>query len=97
MADQDRLEHVLQQLEEGRISTSDAAAQVRQLTFPVQRPKTAWQTVEDDAMGDPPVHRLGSAFELSRAYVTGRINHAQYEALAKAVSDAMKAQSSGER
>lgn len=92
MAETDRLEHVLQLLEEKRISTSDAAAQVRKLTFHVNPPKTAWQTVEDDAMGDPPVRPAGSAFEISRAFVTGRIDREQYEALSKAASDAIRAQ-----
>lgn len=92
MADLDRLEHVLSQLEEGHISTSDAAALVRKLTFPVKPAKTAWQTVEDDAMSDPEVRPAGSAYEISRAFVTGRINREQYEALSRAAADAIRAQ-----
>ncbi len=91
MNDQEiRLTHVLEQLIAGRISTADAAAQVRQIKFPVAEAKTTWQRLQDDAGGDVQVPERGSFFPVSQAYMSGKIDQAQYEALAKAAAEAMK-------
>lgn len=91
MADQDRLEYVLEQLEEGRMSTADAARLVRSMKFPAQPGKTAHQAVEADALGDPEVPEEGSFFPVSHAYTMGRITRVQYDALAQAASRGQQA------
>lgn len=91
MNDQEvRLTHVLEQLTERRISTADAAALVRKIKFPVTEPKSAWQRMQDDAGGDVEVPDRGSFFPVSQAYMSGRIDQEQYEALARAAAEAMK-------
>ena len=95
MNDQEvRLRDVLSQLEQGQVSTADAAAQVRRMRFPKPVSKTAWQTIEDDAAGDAPVPVRGSFFVVSQAYMAGRIDREQYEALANAAAEAIKEQDS---
>jgi len=84
MADEPRLKYVLAQLEEGHMSTAEAARLVRGMTFSAAPRKTAYQTVEADGVEDPEVPPDGSFFPVSLAYITGRINRAQYEALAQA-------------
>lgn len=96
MNDQEvRLTHVLEQLIDGRISTADAAALVRKIKFPVRAPKTTWQRMKDDAGGDLEVPERGSFFPVSQAYMSGRIDAAQYQALAEAAAEAMKGEPSG--
>lgn len=88
MSDQqgERLEYVLTQLEEGHMSTPDAARLVREMHFPAPQAKTAYQATEADATGDPDVPQSGSFFPVSHAYAMGRITRAQYDALAAAAS-----------
>lgn len=96
MNDQEvRLRDVLQQLIDGRISTADAAALVRKIKFPAAKEKTTWQRMQDDAGGDVEVPERGSFFPVSQAYASGRIDHEQYSALAKAAAEAMKAEPEG--
>jgi len=91
MNDQEvRLRDLISQLERGQISTADAAAQVRTLRFPKPASKTAYQTMEADAAGDPAIPVKGSFFVVSQAFTAGRITREQYEALAKAAAEAMK-------
>lgn len=98
MNDQEvRLTHVLEQLIEGRISTEDAAALVRKIKFPVRAPKTTWQRMQNDAGGDLEVPERGSFFPVSQAYMSGRIDAAQYRALAEAAAEAMKGETSGSK
>ncbi len=87
-----RLQAVLDWLEHGRITTAQAAARIRAMTFPVSPPKTAYQRMEDDATGDPEVPEPGSFFAISDALAQGRIDQEQYAALAKAAAEAMKGQ-----
>jgi len=85
-----RLRAVLDWLENGRITTAQAAARVRAMSFPVPPPKTAHQRMEDAGTGDPEVPSPGSFFAVSEALAAGRIDQEQYAALAKAAAEAMK-------
>lgn len=91
MSDQEvRLQAVLDWLEHGRITTEQAVARVRAMTFPVSPEKTAYQRLEDAAVGDPEPPEPGSFFAVSDALAQGRISQEQYAALAKAAAEAMK-------
>lgn len=91
MSDQEvRLDHLLKQLEEGHLSTEDAARQLRVMTFPVKAARTNHQRWEDE-IGDPEVPEPGSFFAISQAYTEGRISRRQYEALAEAAAASIKA------
>ncbi len=85
-----RLQAVIDWLEHGRITTAQAAARIRDMTFPVPPAKTAHQRMEDDATGDPEVPEPGSFFAVSDALAQGRIDQEQYAVLAKAAAEAMK-------
>lgn len=86
-----RLQALLANLEGGRISLTDAAAQIRSMKFPTPPPKTIAQRIEDASDNDvPPLPEPGSFREVSAAYVHGRITLRQYEVLADAAADAMK-------
>jgi hypothetical protein len=83
-----RLNAILDWLEKGHITTEQAAARIRAMTFPAPPARTAHQRTEDDATGDPEVPPPGSFFAVSDAFAQGRID--QYAALAKAAAEAMK-------
>jgi hypothetical protein len=86
MADQTRLEYVVEQLEGGHMSTADAARLVRSMKFPAKPGKTPYQVITADATEDPEPPEKDSFFAVSHAYTMGRITRAQYEALAQAAS-----------
>lgn len=88
-----RLRAVLDDLINGRISTADAAAQVRDMKFPAAQRKTVSRTMSDAAENDmPALLPEGGFHEVAQAFVAGRIDLRQYEALAEAAGHAMKAQ-----
>lgn len=96
MPDQDqdqevRLDYILEQLAEGHLGTEEAARQIRTLAFHAKPGKTAWQHMSDAGTGDPEPPEPGSAFAISHAYTSGRISRRQYEVLAQAAADAIKA------
>lgn len=81
-----RLEHLLEGLENGRISLPDAVSQVKKLGFEEPPAKGAHQRMAEDANGDPEVPADHSFYQVSRAYTLGRITRYQYEQLAAAAS-----------
>jgi len=87
-----RLRTVLGDLENGRVSTADAAAIVRTMHFPKPPPSKTVSRRMEDAAGDdaPPRAQPGSFQEVARAYALGRIDLRQYEALADAAAEAMR-------
>lgn len=85
-----RLEYLIKQLEENRITPVDAAREVRGMTFPKTTPPTTWQRMSADATGDPEVPETGSFFPVTQAYTAGRIDRTAYEALARAAAQSMK-------
>ncbi len=86
MSDQaDRLQTILDWLEQDKISTEDAAAQVRKMKFTVSdKPDTVWDQLTADAAGDPEPPEPDSFFAVSAAYTDGKITADQYKALAEA-------------
>jgi hypothetical protein len=88
-----RLRAVLDDLESNRISTADAAAQVRQMTFPVMPRKTIAEQMSESAESEMPARLPEGGFhEVAQALTAGRIDMRQYEALAEAAAEAMKVQ-----
>lgn len=86
-----RLRTVLGDLENNRISTADAAAQIRTMTFPEPPDKTIGQRMEESYENEAPApEQPGSFREVARAYVQGRISLRQYEQLADAATEAIK-------
>lgn len=86
-----RLRAVLDDLINGRVSTADAAAQVRQMKFPAVQRKTVSRTMSDAAENNMPAALPEGGFhEVAQAFVAGRIDLRQYEALAEAAGQAMK-------
>jgi hypothetical protein len=81
-----RLEHILDGLENGRISLHDAVAQVEKFGFEDPPEKGAYQRMAEDANGDPEIPAGHSFYQVSRAYTLGRITRYQYERLAQAAS-----------
>jgi hypothetical protein len=81
-----RLEHLLDGLENGRITLGDAIRQVRAFGFEEPPVKGAHQRMAEDANGDPEVPADHSFYQVSRAYTLGRITRYQYEKLAEAAS-----------
>lgn len=80
-----RLRAVLDDLENGRVTIADAAAQVRKLRFPLRPRYTVGQLMSDSLDNEvPPRPEAGSAVELAQAYYAGRITFRQYEVLADA-------------
>lgn len=81
-----RLEAVLDGLENGRMTLTDAVRQIS--TIPLEDPpdKGAYQRMADDVNGDPEVPADHSFYQVSRAYTLGRITRYQYEKLAEAAS-----------
>lgn len=87
-----RLRTVLSDLENGRMSSIDAAALVRKMHFPVSADKTVAQRMADSYESEmPPVAPPGSFREVAQAYHAGRITFQQYKALAEAAAAAIKA------
>lgn len=87
-----RLRAVLDDLENGRVSTADAAAKVRQMTFPVMPRKTIADQMSESAESEMPARLPDGGFhEVAQALNAGRIDMRQYEALAEAAAEAMKA------
>lgn len=78
---------LLDQLEQGEISTDDAAREFAFVEWPEEpdRPETL-----DETEGDPDPRPVapGGFEEVSAAYSDGRIDDATYEALAKAYAEA---------
>jgi hypothetical protein len=85
-----RLSAILDWLEHGRITTEQAAARVRGMTFGVPEGKTVHARQQADVNGDPEPPVPGSFFAVSDAFAAGRIDQDQYAALAKAAAEAMK-------
>lgn len=91
-----RLRAVLDDLENNRISIADAAAQVRTMKFPAPPPKTVGQRMADSYETEvPSAIPEGSFREVAQAYVQGRIDLRQYEALADAAAEAIGDRSPG--
>jgi len=91
-ADQEvRLRAILDWLEHGRITTQQAAARVRAMTFPGPEDQTVHAQQYADFNGDPHVPEPGSFFAVSAAYAAGRIDEQQYAALAQAAAEAVRA------
>lgn len=87
-----RLRTVLGDLMDNRVSLADAAAQVRAMHFPEPPDKTvSQQMAESYEQEAPPTEKPGSFRMVSRAYAVGRINLRQYEALAEAAAESIKA------
>ncbi len=91
MSDQKvRLDALLDDLEQGRISLPDAMAQVRGMNWSRRAGKTAFQTRLADAVneleGPPPP---GSFADVAEAYHAGRIDLHAYEQLQRAYSEAL--------
>lgn len=82
----DRLEHLLDGLENGRISLADVVKQVEKFGFEEPPAKGAHQLMAEDANRDPEVPADHSFYQVSRAYTLGRITRYQYEKLAAAAS-----------
>lgn len=86
-----RLRAVLDDLANNRISTADAAAELRTMKFPVPPPKTIGQRIADSYETEVPPLRMGGSFnEVAQALVDGRIDLRQYEALAEAAAQAIR-------
>jgi hypothetical protein len=82
-----RLQAVLDDLENDRISTADAAARVRALRLAEPPPRTISQRMADSAENDMPrLPQEGSFFAVSKALHAGKISFRQYEALAEAAA-----------
>jgi hypothetical protein len=85
-----RIQAILDWLEHGRITTEQAAARVRAMTFPAPAEKTAYARQLEDASGDHQAPQPGSFFAVSDAFAAGRIDQDQYKVLAEAAAEAMK-------
>lgn len=86
-----RLRAILDDLEDGKATTWDAAARIRKLSFPQSRRRPVGEHMTASAEGDmPPMPPEGGFHEVEQAYVQGRITIQQYRALAEAAADAMK-------
>lgn len=85
-----RLNAVLDWLEQGRITTEQAAARIRAMPLKSPPDKTDFAERAEDANGDPEVPQPGSAFAISDAFADGRIDQDQYAALAQAAAEAAK-------
>lgn len=85
-----RLRAVLDWLESGRITTEQAAARVRAMRFRVPQARTDYQRRQDAVNGDPEPPVPGSFFAVSEAFAAGRIDQAQYAALAEAAAEAVR-------
>lgn len=83
-----RLNAILDWLSKGQISTEQAAARVARMHFTAPPDKTPAQEMEAAAIGDGDVPEPGSPFAISDALVQGKIDKAQYAALAKAAAQA---------
>jgi hypothetical protein len=87
-----RLSTILQWLEQGKISTDEAAKRVATLHFPEpERPPTVADRLSRHARGDIVLPQAGSFAEISAAYTGGKIDRPQYAALAEAAAAAMRA------
>ena len=92
MTDQgDRLDAVIDWLADGKLSTAEAAAKVRGMKFPAGPQRGAYKRLAHEANGDSAVPEHGAFFHVSAAYTEGRLTRVQYEALAQAATEAMKA------
>jgi hypothetical protein len=94
VSDQERrLEALLDNLENGRLTVAEACAQVRGMTWPRAIGKTAFQARLADAvgsLGDPPPP--GSFAEVTSEFHAGRIDFRQYEQLYQAYAEALNDQ-----
>jgi hypothetical protein len=97
MADTDqevRLSAILRWLEQGKITTAQAAGKVRTLHFPVPEPHSVGARFTEHVKADAALPEHGSFAEISAAFAGGKIDHGQYKALAEAAHDAMAADGS---
>lgn len=85
-----RIQAILDWLERGRITTEQAAARIRAMSFSVPEDKTPFAVQHADAAGDHHAPEPGSFFAVSDAFAQGRIDQDQYAALAKAAAEAMQ-------
>lgn len=79
-----RLGAILDWLEKGRISLTDAADRIRDLKLHEAPQRSTGQVLAADANGDLPVPDGSTFSEISHAYTAGRISRHQYEVLATA-------------
>lgn len=92
MSDQaNRLDTILDWLEQDKISTEDAAAQVRKMTFATTDTGSVWDQLSADAVGDLDPPEPDSFFPVAAAYSDGKITAEQYEALAEAAAETARA------
>lgn len=85
-----RLGAIVDWLANGRITTEQAAARLRDFPFPAPPEKTARQNQLEDANGDPEPDLPGSFSAVIDAFAQGRIDAEQYAALAQAAAEAMR-------
>lgn len=92
MSDQQtRLQSLLDDLENHRITLADACAKIRGMNWPRKAGKTAFQVRAAAAMNDwdtPPPD--DSIVPLAHEYYAGRISHLQYEQLYAAYDEAQR-------